>query len=558
MSSNNAKAAAPAAPSAAPQASSGPDNAKIVLISLILVAAVANLNLSVANVALPSIGEAFDASQTELNLVAVAYSLGLASSVLWLGALGDRYGRKMMLLIGILLSVPACLIAAYAGSIEVLIGGRLLGGVSAGMAYPTTLALIAALWTGQARTKSIALWSATGGAIAACGPVVAGFLLEHFSWRSVFVVTLPLAAVALLMAWKFVPAHVHETTEPVDNLGGVLSMVLVGALILGINFAPVPDELALAVGLFAVAIVATALFLYRQRKAKNPLYDLNVARRRVFWVAAVAGIVVFGSLMGAMFIGQQYLQNVLDYSTLDAGLAILPAALAMIVVAPQSAKLVQSHGARITLLVGYVFVLAGFVTMLLLWKEDISYWKVGLGYALIGVGVGFAGTPASHSLTGSVPVTRAGMASGTADLQRDLGGAIMQSIFGALLAAGFAGAVAGAIPPHPNGDQSVSTSVESELTKSFSSAEATAERYPQYADAIISAAQTSFLDGDQWAYMAGIIAVLIGGAVVFFMFPKKDEEEALLAQYHAEDMKAFAAMQQAAAAQAGAAPAPAA
>ena len=147
MSSTNAPA--PAA-IAQPQASSAPQNGKMVLIALILVAAVANLNLSVANVALPSIGKAFDASQTELNLVAVAYSLGLASSVLWLGALGDRYGRKMMLLIGILLSVPACLIAAYAGSIEVLIGGRLLGGVSAGMAYPTTLALIAALWTGQA------------------------------------------------------------------------------------------------------------------------------------------------------------------------------------------------------------------------------------------------------------------------------------------------------------------------------------------------------------------------------------------------------------------------
>jgi EmrB/QacA subfamily drug resistance transporter len=553
MSSN--AAAAPAVPALPQQASSGPENAKLVLISLILVAAVANLNLSVANVALPSIGKAFDASQTELNLVAVAYSLGLASSVLWLGALGDRYGRKMMLLIGILLSVPACLIAAYAGSIEVLIGGRLLGGVSAGMAYPTTLALIAALWTGQARTKSIALWSATGGAIAACGPVVAGFLLEHFSWRSVFVITLPLAAVALLMAWKFVPAHVHETTEPVDNLGGVLSMVLVGSLILGINFAPVPNELALAAGLFAVAIVATVLFLYRQRKAENPLYDLKVARRRVFWVAALAGIVVFGSLMGAMFIGQQYLQNVLDYSTLDAGLAILPAALAMIVVAPQSAKLVESHGARITLLVGYVFVLAGFVTMLLLWKEDASYWKVGLGYALIGVGVGFAGTPASHSLTGSVPVTRAGMASGTADLQRDLGGAIMQSIFGALLTAGFAAAVATSIATAPNGDQ-VSASIESQLQKSYSSAEETAAQYPEYSTEIIAGAQESFLDGDQWAYMAGIIAVLIGGVLVFFMFPKKDEEEALLAQYHTEDMKAFAAMQQAAAAAAAAAPAP--
>jgi predicted MFS family arabinose efflux permease len=441
--------------------------------------------------------------------------------------------------------------------VEVLIAGRIIGGFSAGMAYPTTLALIAALWTGQARTKSIALWSATGGAIAACGPVVAGFLLEHFSWRSVFVVTLPLAAVALLMAWKYVPAHVHETTEPVDNLGGILSMVLVGSLILGINFAPVSNEHALAIGLFCIAVVATFLFIYRQEKAKNPLYDLKVAERRIFWVAAIAGIIVFGSLMGAMFIGQQFLQNVLDYSTLDAGLAILPAAIAMVVVAPRSAKIVESHGARFTLLCGYVFIVAGFISMLLLWKEGISYWKIGLAYLFMGVGVGLAGTPASHSLTGSVPVTRAGMASGTADLQRDLGGAIMQSIFGALLTAGYAAAVATTIAGAPNGDE-INASVESQLQKSYASAAQTAEQYPEYSAEIIAGAQEAFLHGDQWAYTAGIIAVVIGGALVFFMFPKKDEEEALLGQYHAEDMKAFAAMQQAMAPEPDVAPAPAA
>ena len=137
--------------------------------------------------------------------------------------------------------------------------------------------------------------------------------------------------------------------------------------------------------------------------------------------------------MGAMFIGQQYLQNVLGYSTLEAGASILPAALCMVIVAPRSAKLVEARGARFTLLLGYVFVLLGFLTMLALWDEGSPYWRSGLGYAFVGIGVGFAGTPASHSLTGSVPVQRAGMASGTADLQRDLGGAIMQSIFGALL-----------------------------------------------------------------------------------------------------------------------------
>ena len=374
-----------------PTERNAPDNGGLVLASLILVAAVANLNLSVANVALPDIGKAFDASQTALDLVAVGYSLGLAASVLWLGALGDRYGRKLMLILGVLLSIPACIVAATAPSIEVLIGARIIGGVSAGMAYPTTLALIAALWSGPARTRSIALWSALGGAIAALGPLVSGFLLESFEWGAVFIVTLPLAVVALVMAIRFVPAHVNETTEKVDNLGGILSAVLIGGLILGINFAPVPNETAIALALFAIAAVAGVLFIVRQRRVANPLYDLVIASRRVFWVAACAGIIVFGSLMGAMFIGQQYLQNVQGYSTLAAGASIIPAALFMVIVAPRSAKLVEARGARFTLLLGYVFVMLGFLTMFALWNEGSPYWQVALGYSFVGIGVGFAG-----------------------------------------------------------------------------------------------------------------------------------------------------------------------
>ncbi len=172
--------------------------------------------------------------------------------------------------------------------------------------------------------------------------------------------------------------------------------------------------------------------------------------------------------------------------------------------------------------------------MLMLWGEGSAYWQVGLGYALMGIGVGLAGTPASHSLTGSVPVKRAGMASGTADLQRDLGGAIMQSIFGALLTAGLCRGGGG-------GDRLVArtgrghVSVQSQLTKSFAGAEAVAAQYPQYATEITAAAKESFLQGDQWAYMAGIIAVLLGAAIVFIRFPKKDEEDALLTRYAAED-----------------------
>ena len=520
--------------------STAPKRQGLVLLALILVAAVANLNLAVANVALPSIGKAFNAGQTSLDLVAVGYSLGLAASVLWLGALGDRYGRKMMLVLGTSLAIPFSLLAAYAPSVDVLFIARLLGGLAAGMAYPTTLALITALWSGPGRTKSIALWSALGGAISALGPLCAGALLQHYRWGSVFLLSIPLALVAIPLCVKLVPSHVNEATEPVDNLGGILSALLIAAIVLAINFAPVPDAETIVFGLMAIAIAAGIAFIIRQRRAANPLYDLHIAGRRIFWVAAVAGMIVFGSLMGAMFIGQQFLQNVLAYDPAEAGAAILPAAILMVLVAPRSAKIVEAKGARFTLLCGYVFMVLGFVTMLLLWKEGIPYWKVGLAYAFVGIGVGLAGTPASHSLTGSVPVQRVGMASGTADLQRDLGGAIMQSLLGAVLAAGYAASFASAIAGAPNGNE-ISTSVQNELTKSFSSAANTAAQYPKYASQITAAAQQSFLDGADLAYTCGIIAVLLGAVLVFFFFPKGSREKELLEEYHDTDVTALAA-----------------
>ena len=513
----------------------GPARAGIVLATLIVVAGVANLNLAVANVALPDIGKALNASQTGLNLVSIGFSLGLAMSVLYLGALGDRHGRKQMLILGMALSIPASLVAGLAGSVGVLFIGRLLGGIAAGMAYPTTLALITALWAdGPQRTQAIALWAGLGGAIMALGPLVAGALLEQVSWGWVFLVTLPLAVVGLLMALRFVPSHVGETTEPVDNLGGVLSVALVGALVLAINFASVPGAGAAAIGLGVLAVAAGLAFVMRQRRAPNPIYDLHVARRSVFWVAAIAGMIVFGTLMATMYIGQQFIQNILGYSTLQAGAAILPAALMMVVAAVPSGKLVTNRGSRATLLLGFASCVLGFLVMLLLWGEGSPYWRVGLAYALVGLGVGLAMTPASRCLTGAVPVRRAGMASGTADLQRDLGGAIMTSIMGAVLTAGYAAAIASQVAASPQRAQ-VTSQTESTLQKSFSSAEALASQYPHYQQQIIAAAKTSFLDGANWAYAAGIIAAVLGMLLVVRVFPARDRERELMAAYAAED-----------------------
>ncbi len=505
------------------------------LAALILVAAVANLNLAVANVALPDIGKAFGAWQTELDLVAVGYSLGLAASVLYLGALGDRYGRKLMLLLGMGLSIPASLLAALAPSIGVLFAARLLGGLAAGMAYPTTLALITALWSGPARTRSIALWSGIGGAISALGPLLSGALLAHFDWGSVFFVTLPLALLALVMAWLLVPAHVNEATEPVDNLGGILS-VRAGRRAGARRSTSRPSP-------------ARARWRSCSARSRSPRRWCSRApapraeTRCTTWRSPAPG------LLGGRVRGDHRLRHadgrdvhrpavpaerarLLDA---QAGLAILPARRLHGADRAPLREARGARGARVTLLVGYVFCLLGFVDdAASLWEDDIAYWQVGLAYAFIGVGVGFAGTPASRSLTGSVPVRRAGMASGTADLQRDLGGAIMQSILGALLTAGYAAAVASAIAASPN-KALLTNSVQTELTKSFASAADAAQQYPQYATQIIAGAKESFLQGADWAYAAGIIAIVLGATLVFFMFPKHRREVELMEEYHAED-----------------------
>jgi MFS transporter, DHA2 family, multidrug resistance protein len=534
--------APPAASSPAPTAdpaTGAPPRAGAILATLIIIAAVANLPLAMANIALPSIGTAFDASQTQLNLVAVAYSLGLACSVLWLGALGDRYGRKQIAIVGVSLAIPAALLSGFAASIEILIFARLFGGFAAGMAYPTTLALIAALWgPGPGRTRAIALWAAVGGAISVSGPLLSGIILNIADWPWVFFIVIPLALVALLLAMRNVPSHVNEGTEAVDNLGGILSVLLVGSFVLAINVIPLGDMRATAIGLLVIALVTGVLFVIRQRRAPNPLYDLQIAARPTFWVAGVAGIIVFGALMGAMFIGQQYMQDVLAFGTIQAALPALFAGACMILVAPRSAVIVEARGSRLTLLAGYVFVLAGFLTMLFLWTETASFWVVVLAFCFVGVGIGLSGTPASRSLTGSVPVTRVGMASGTADLQRDLGGALFNSLFGALLAAGYAASITASLTAA--GETSIPPNVSNELEMSYAGAQAVAEEYPQYATEITEAAREAFLAGDQQAYLAGIIAVLVGGALVFLVFPKADKERELVEAYHREDAAAAA------------------
>ncbi len=503
--------------------------------TLILAACVANVNLSIANVALPDIGRELGATQVELNMVAVGFTLGLASSVLYLGAIGDHYGRKRLLLIGLALSIPAAALAAWAPSPTVLIAARLIGGVCAGMVYPTTLSIITALYSGRQRAMAIALWSGIGAGASAIGPAIVGWLLTFAWWGAGFAITIPLAVLAFLLCLRL-PSKTGDPSPSVDHVGGVLSVIMIATFVGAITFAPTPGAGVVSIILAVISAAAIIAFFLQERRTPEPLFDLHVAKRRTFWVAALAGIIVFGSLMGSMFIGQQFLQNVLDYNSLQAGLGILPAAFAMILLSPVAAILIHRVGSRVTLAIGFVLVGLGFLAMFL-WTESSSYAVVGLTYAMLGAGVAIAAAPASRAIMSSVPQQDLGMGSATNDLQRDLGGAIMQSVMGTLLVVRYSRDIAAAFSAAPADEQSqLSDQAITLMTQSFTGAEEAAQSLPsQYSASLVEAARQAFTDGANVAYAAALLAVVAGLVVIVTLYPRKDREIEILAKYAEED-----------------------
>jgi len=248
----------------------------------------------------------------------------------------------------------------------------------------------------------------------------------------------------------------------------------------------------------------------------------------------VTGTIVFGSLIGAMFVGQQYVQNVMGHTTLQAGLSALPMAATMILISPVAAIMIARLGTRTTLSAGIVVVLAG-TLLLFTWRADSSYLPVGLADAVIGIGIGMAGTPASRSIVASVPERRAGMGSGMTDLQRDLGAAIMQSLVGAVLTVQYGASVDRQLAAAPAAARDeVTEQTASVLRRSFGGARVLAEQYPTYADAILQGAREAFGTGSAWGVAVAAALVAVGFVVALVRFPHRARELRLEADYARE------------------------
>jgi MFS transporter, DHA2 family, multidrug resistance protein len=510
--------------SSAPPADKPPKSA-FVLLALVTGAIVSNISLSIANVALPSIGRDLSASQAELTQIANAFALGLASTVLYFGALADRYGRKLMFVLGAILTVPTALISAFAPNPEILILGRFTSGLAAALLFPTTLSLISSLYRNHAKVTAIALWSGVGGGVAALGPVLGGWLLEYFWWGSVFLIAIPIVLVALIIGLFVLPWKCDEDSRAVDHLGGVLSII--GVLLLVITIEQVANGLEWTLlWTFLISLVFLALFFWRQTKAARPLIYLPLLKARTLWVAFVAGSITFGSLIGSLFIGQQFSQNVLGYSALLAAVVVLPTAIGTMIFGQVAGKLVVKRGSKISFSLGLISVAIAFAIMLITWTTDASMGWVLAGYAFVGIGVGLSVTPASRALMGSVPPARAGMGSAFLDLTRDLGGAIIQAVMGTFLAATYAISVRAQLTDLPESEASkVTSTVSSELASSYSSAAEVASKYTgQTSEAILSGAAEAFTQGKTLAIGVALALTLIGLATVLIAFPNKEKE----------------------------------
>jgi EmrB/QacA subfamily drug resistance transporter len=394
---------------------------------------------TIVNVALPTLVRDLEADVAELQWVVDAYTLVFAALLLLAGALGDRYGRRRTLLCGLAVFGVASGGAAYAGGVDGLIVARAVMGAGAALIMPATLSLLIAIFTdARERAMAIGLWAATAGLGVALGPVVGGVLLDHFWWGSIFVVNVPLTAIALVAGRRLLPESRDPVARRIDYTGAGLSGVGLVALVWAVIEAPSQGWTS-AVVLAAGALAAAALlaFVAWQRRVAEPLLDVRLFRDARFSAASATIMVLFFALFGFLFLSTQYLQFVLGYSPSAAGVRVLPYAAAMIVFAVLSAKLVLRFGSKGVVTTGMLLFSAGLAVAATL-GTNAGYGRLAIALALMGAGMGLAGAPATESIMSSLPPARANIGSAVNDTTRELGGALGVAVVGSIVSSLYA------------------------------------------------------------------------------------------------------------------------
>jgi EmrB/QacA subfamily drug resistance transporter len=421
----------------------------LILIALLLAAFAINLDTTIVNVALPTLVRELHASNTQLQWVVDAYNLVFAALLLASGSLSDRVGRKGMLLAGLGLFGLASTVGGLTTTPGQLILARCFMGLGAAMVFPATLSLISNVFTERAeRARAIGLWGATAGIAIALGPIVGGWLLEQFSWSSIFFVMAPVAALAgALVAWS-VPTSRDPHAPRADRPGLILSTAAMASLIYTIIEAPDYgwSSVRSLVG-FAIAAVLLGTFIWWERRARAPMLDLSLFSNPRFTAASGAVTVAFFSLFGFIFLMTQYFQFIKHYSPLSTGVHLLPVAASVGVASVVGTKLAVRAGTKLIVATGLLF-----VTCFYVWVATASasthYATIAAQMVLYGVGMGFTSAPATEAIMGAVPTAKAGVGSAVNDTTRLLGGTLGVAIIGSVYASIYSSRLLTGLPVH--------------------------------------------------------------------------------------------------------------
>ncbi len=406
-----------------------------ILLVLCLSLLIVVIDNTILNTALPTLARVLHAGTSSLQWITDAYTLCFAALLIPAGALGDRYGRRRSLVGGLTVFAAGSALAAFASGSGVLIAARVVMGLGAAFVMPATLSILNSVFPPKERPQAIAAWSAVTGAGVVIGPTLGGLLLSHFWWGSVFLINLPLAALALIGVLLMVPETAEPSRRRFDLLGVVLVAGSLFALVDAIIEAPDRGWTAtVTLAEIAAGLAALALFAWWELRTRNPLIDLRVFRNRAFSAAAGSVTVVFFALFGSLFVLTQYLQLVLGYSPLSAGVRALPFAIATAALSPVSPLLAKRFGTRVVIPAGMVLMGAGLLDFATAGVHT-SYPPLAIAVAIMGAGMGLVMAPASNTIMTTVPAHQAGAGSAINDTIREVGGALGVAIVGSLSAA---------------------------------------------------------------------------------------------------------------------------
>ena len=414
----------------------------VLCLSLVMIV-VANASL---NVALPTLVKDLHASASSLQWIVDAYSLVFAGLLLTAGALGDRYGRRLALNAGLVVFGVASGLAALAGSSGQLIAARAAMGVGAALVMPATLSVLAHVFPPAERPRAIAIWAGFAGVGAGIGGVTSGWLLQHFSWGSIFLTNVGVVVVALIAGAFLIPSSKADEESSLDPAGALLSIAGLGALIYAIIEAPVRGwGSAGTLVSFAIAAVILAAFTTWELRSRDPMLDLRFFRNPRFTAAASSITLIFFTMFGMIFILTQYLQAVLGYSPLEAGVRMLPWAAVYMLSAPRSARLVQRFGQRWVVSTG-LFVVAAGLGLLSTSGLNANYPVLALSMIITAAGMGMVTAPSTGAIVASLPLNKAGVGSAVNDTTRELGGALGVAVIGSILASIYRSDIAHRLP----------------------------------------------------------------------------------------------------------------